>query len=276
MKRKPIIIRQAVLYSVLAAFVILTLAPIAFTLLSSFKNNAQILGGLWSLPIPAQTANYTVAFSAVWRYTLNTVGYAVVGSTLVVLLSAISGYTFAKKEFLGKEVLFLMMLAIMMIPGVLTLIPSYVLYANLGLINTPWVIIISAAAGGQIFGTFLCRSFISGISNELFDSAKIDGAGEFVVFARMVLPLSVPVLMTLFIMSSVGIYNDYIWPLLTIKSNSIQMIGVGLTQFTNQFGISDMGVKFAAYVLSSLPLVMLFSFGMKYYIQGITQGALKI
>lgn len=276
MKKKTVIAQQTILFAILAIFVLLTFVPIAFTFLSSFKNNSQILGGFWSLPIPVQFGNYADAFSAIWRYTLNTIVYAVVGSVLVVILSAISGYAFAKKSFLGKEVLFMMMLAIMMIPGVLTLIPSYVLYANLGLVNTPWAIILAAAAGGQIFGTFLCRSFMGGISNELFDSAKIDGAGEVVVFTRMVLPLSVPVLMTLFIMSSVGIYNDYIWPLLTIKSSSIQMIGVGLTQFTNQFGIVNMGVKFAAYVISSLPLVVLFSFGMKYYIQGMTQGALKI
>ncbi|GIP39476.1 sugar ABC transporter permease [Paenibacillus sp. J31TS4] len=273
---KPAVWHQTILYLVLGLFVFLTVAPILFTLFSSFKNNAQILGGFWSLPKPLQLENYAIAFSAVWRYTANTVVYSVVGSVLVVLLSAVSGYTFAKKDFLGKEVLFLMMLAIMMIPGVLTLIPSYVLYSDLGLINTPWVIIISAAAGGQIFGTFLCRSFMGGLSNELFDSAKIDGASEYTVFVKIVIPLTVPVLMTLFIMSSVGIYNDYIWPLLTIKSNEIQMIGVGLTQFKNQFGISDMGVEFAAYMISSIPLVVLFSFGMKYYIQGLTQGALKI
>ncbi|MFK7694453.1 carbohydrate ABC transporter permease [Paenibacillus sp. HJGM_3] len=276
LRKKAVITQQAVLYAVLGLFVILTLGPILFTLISSFKNNAQILGGFWSIPSPPQAANYEVAFAAIWRYTANTVGYAVTGSLLVVLLSAISGYTFAKKNFLGKEILFMMMLAIMMIPGVLTLIPSYVLYADLGLVNTPWVIIISSAAGGQIFGTFLCRSFMGGLSNELFDSAKIDGASEFTVFLKIVLPLTVPVLMTLFIMSSVGIYNEYIWPLLTIKSNEIQMIGVGLTQFKNQFGISDMGVEFAAYMISSIPLVLLFSFGMKYYIQGLTQGALKM
>lgn len=269
-------LQQAGLYVLLAFFVVMTLTPIAFTLLSSLKNNSQILGGFWSLPYPMQFENYTKAFSAISRYTFNTVGYAVVGSLCVIALSAISGYTFAKKEFIGKETLFMMMLVIMMIPGVLTLIPSYVLYANLGLINTPWVIIISAAAGGQVFGTFLCRSYMSGLSSELFDSARIDGATEAVVFFRIVIPLSLPVLMTLFIMSSVGIYNDYIWPLLTIKSNSIQMLGVGLTQFTNQFGISEMGVEFAAYVISSIPLILLFSFGMKYYIQGLTQGSLKM
>lgn len=245
-------------------------------LISSLKNNAQILGDFWALPFPPNIDNYGAGFSAIWRYTVNTVIYAVVGGSLVVLLSALSGYTFAKRSFLGKETLFMMILAIMMIPSVLTLIPSYVLYADLGLLNTPWVIIINAAAIGQVFGIFLCRSFMAGISNELFESARIDGASEFVVFVRMVIPLSLPVLMTIFIMTSLNIYNDYIWPLLTIKSNDIQMIGVGLTQFKNQFGISNRGVEFAAYAISSFPLVLLFSFGMKYYIQGVSQGALKM
>ncbi|MFC3799519.1 carbohydrate ABC transporter permease [Cohnella sp. GCM10012308] len=269
-------IRQGLLYFILGLFVLLTLTPICFMLISSLKNNAQIYGDFWALPVPPNFSNYGDGFAVIWRYTMNTVLYALVGGALVVFLSALSGYTFAKKKFLGKETLFMLILALMMVPSVLTLIPSYVLYADLGLLNTPWVIIINAAAVGQVFGIFLCRSFMAGISNELFESARIDGANEVVVFVRMVLPLSLPVLMTIFIMTSLNIYNDYIWPLLTIKSNSIQMIGVGLTQFKNQFGVSNMGVEFAAYAISSLPLVLLFSFGMKYYIQGVSQGALKM
>ncbi len=267
---------QIVSYALLSLLVFLTLVPILFMLFSSLKSNAQILGSFWALPAPPQWTNYGEALSAIWRYVVNTVVYAVAGSTLVCALSAVSGYVFAKKTFPGKETLFLMMLAMMMIPGVLTLIPSYVLYNELGLTNTPWVIIVAAAAGGQIFGTFLCRSFMSGVPNELFEAARIDGAHEATVFLRIVLPLSVPILATLFIMQSVGIYNDYIWPLLTIRDSDIQVIGVGLTVFQNQFGITNMGVQFAAYALSSVPLVLIFAFGMKYYIQGMTQGALKM
>ncbi|TLS52356.1 carbohydrate ABC transporter permease [Paenibacillus antri] len=267
---------QIASYSILSLLVFLTLVPIFFMLFSSLKSNAQILGNFWALPAPPQWGNYGEAFGAIWRYVVNTVVYAVAGSTLVCLLSSVSGYIFAKKTFPGKETLFMMMLAMMMIPGVLTLIPSYVLYNSLGLTNTPWVIIVAAAAGGQIFGTFLCRSFMSGVPNELFEAARIDGAHEITVFTRIVLPLSVPILATLFIMQSVGVYNDYIWPLLTIRDSSIQVIGVGLTVFENQFGITNMGVQFAAYALSSVPLVLIFAFGMKYYIQGMTQGALKM
>ena len=225
------------------------------------------------MPIPAQTANYAEAFAAIWRYTLNTVLYAAVGGTLVVALSAVAGYTLPRR----------------------TSRQGGAVHADAGHHDDtgrydadPFLRAVCESGAGEYavghhygrgrsdFRHVLCRSFMAGISNELFDAAKIDGAGEFVVFTRMVSPLSVPVLMTLMIMQSVGIYNDYIWPLLTIKSNSIQMIGVGLTQFTNQFGISNMGVEFAAYIISAIPLVLLFSFGMKYYIQGVTQGALKI
>ncbi|HZG88178.1 carbohydrate ABC transporter permease [Paenibacillus sp.] len=267
---------QLAAHAALGTLVFLTLVPIAFMLVSSLKSNAQILGSFWSLPAPPRWGNYGEAYAAVWRYIANTVAYAAAGSALVCALSSVSGYVFAKKRFPGKETLFMMMLAMMMIPGVLTLIPSYVLYNSMGLTNTPWVIIIAHAAGGQIFGTFLCRSYIAGVPNELFEAARIDGAHEITVFTRVVLPLAVPILATLFIMQSVGIYNDYIWPLLTIRDSSIQVIGVGLTVFENQFGIKNIGVQFAAYALSSVPLVLIFAFGMKYYIQGMTQGALKM
>lgn len=269
-------IRQVVIVLLLALLVFLTLVPILFMIVSSLKSNAQIAGNFWGLPSPARWFNYAEAYRTIWRYIVNTIAYAVIGSVCVIVLSAVSGYLFAKKTFPGKNMLFLMMLAIMMIPGVLTLIPSYVLYENMGLTNTPWVIIVSCAAGGQIFGTFLCRTYMAGLPSELFEAARMDGAAEARVFLGIVIPLSLPILATLFIMQSVGVYNDYIWPLLTIQDSRLQMISVGLTIFTKQFGITDKGTQFAAYAISSIPLLLIFSFGMKYYIQGMTQGALKL
>jgi multiple sugar transport system permease protein len=273
---RTINVRQVIIVLLLALLVFLTLVPILFMIVSSLKSNAQIMGNFWGLPSPARWFNYGEAFRTIWRYLVNTIVYAVAGSVCVMALSALSGYIFAKKTFPGKDFLFLAMLAIMMIPGVLTLIPSYVLYKNMGLTDSPWVIIVSCAAGGQIFGTFLCRTFMSGLPSELFEAARIDGATEARVFTRIVLPLSLPILATLFIMQSVGVYNDYIWPLLTIQDSHMQVISVGLTIFTKQFGVTDKGTQFAAYAISSVPLLFIFSFGMKYYIQGMTQGALKL
>ncbi|WP_136604468.1 carbohydrate ABC transporter permease [Paenibacillus dokdonensis] len=269
-------ISQIIIIVLLGLLVFLTLVPILFMLFSSLKSNSQIMGNFWGMPAPIKWSNYSEAFLTVWRFMLNSVGYAVAASILVMMLSAISGYIFAKKTFPGKELLFLLMLGMMMVPGVLTLIPSYVLYDSMGLTNTPWVIIIAGAAGGQIFGTFLCRSYMAGLPSELFEAARMDGSTEVGVFFKIVIPLSLPILATLFIMQSVGVYNDYIWPLLTIQDRDLQVIAVGLTSLTKQFGVVDMGMQFSAYAISSVPLLLIFSFGMKYYIQGMTQGALKM
>ncbi|WP_256761056.1 carbohydrate ABC transporter permease [Cohnella sp. WQ 127256] len=269
-------LNQVIIVIVLSMLVLLTLVPIIFMVVSSLKNNSQILSSFWALPSPALWENYSNGFEKIWRYMFNTVLYAVSASVFVMALSAVAGYIFAKKSFPGKEILFLLMLAMMMIPSVLTLIPAYVLYENLGLTNTPWAILIASAAGGQVFGTFLCRSSMAGIPDEMFEASRMDGASELTVFLRMVIPLSLPILATLFIMHSVGVYNDYVWPLLTIRDNSIQVISVGLTTVFSKFGMVEMGPQFAAYAISSIPLILTFTFGMKYYVQGMTQGALKM
>ena len=110
-----------------------------------------------------------------------------------------------------------MILALLMVPGILTLIPAFVLVRDLGLLNTPWALILPWTAGGQVFGILLCRSFFATLPQDLFDAAKIDGAGEIEQYWRIALPLSWPILVTLAIMHLVSTYNDFIWPLLTIS-----------------------------------------------------------
>jgi multiple sugar transport system permease protein len=162
-----------------------------------------------------------------------------------------------------------------MIPGVLTLIPAFVLVRQLGLINTPWALILPWTSGGQVFGILLCRSFFATLPQDLFDSGRIDGASEFMLYTRIALPLSWPILMTLAITHLVATYNDFIWPLLTIADPAKQVVAVGLTQFTSQFGVTDWGPRMAAYTVSTIPLLILFTFGMRYYVQGLTSGAVK-
>jgi ABC-type glycerol-3-phosphate transport system permease component len=168
-----------------------------------------------------------------------------------------------------------MILDLLMIPGVLTLIPSFVWVKQLGIMNTPWALILPWTAGGQVFGILLCRSFFSTLPQELFDSGKIDGATEFQLYYKIAVPLSWPIIITLAIMHLVGTYNDFIWPLLTISSAEMQVVSVGLTLFTTQFGVTDWGPRMAAYVVATIPLLILFMFGMRYYIRGITSGAVK-
>ncbi|MBA3377442.1 MAG: carbohydrate ABC transporter permease [Chloroflexia bacterium] len=266
---------QSVLIAILSVILVLSFVTIALMVFLSLKDNGQIYGRFWSLPDPVRWENYRDGWLTMRRYIFNSLLYSLVSVVGVVFLSSISGYVFARHRFPGKELIYVVILALLMVPGVLTLIPAFVLVRELGLINTPWALILPWTAGGQIFGILLCRSFFSTLPQELFDAAKVDGASEFEQYFRIALPLSWPIMVTLAIMHLVSTYNDFIWPLLTISDQNIQVVTVGLTQFRNEFGTINWGPRMAAYAVSSMPLVLLFAFGMKFYVRGLTSGAVK-
>lgn len=266
---------QAALYAVVLAFLALTFVPLVIMVFMSFRNNGQIFSNFWGLPDPWQFDNYTQGFLSIIRYALNSVVDSLVSVVIVVVLASLSGYVFARHRFPGSEILYLLILGLLMIPGVLTLIPQFVLVHQLGIWNTPLALILPWTAGGQVLGIFLCRSFIAGLPEELFEAGRIDGASEFALWWRVAVPLSWPILMTVAILHMVSTYNDFIWPLLAISDDTWQVVSVGLTQFTSSHGVTDYGPQMAAYVIASMPLLIVFMFGMKYFIQGITSGALK-
>ena len=166
----------------------------------------------------------------------------------VVLLSSLSGYVFARIEFRGKQTLFLLVLALMMVPGILTLIPSFMWFKEFplvggndwlgqggtGFLNSHWVLLIPYISGGQVFGIFLCRSFFESLPEELFEAARIDGASEFGLYWRVAVPVSRPILATLAILAFVGAYNDYVWPLVAISDGALQTFSVGITLFAGE------------------------------------------
>jgi ABC-type glycerol-3-phosphate transport system permease component len=269
------VLAQTILVTTLLGILVLSFVTIALMIFLSLKDNGQIYGRFWSLPDPAKWENYHNGWITMRRYIFNSLAYSLASVVGVVFLSSLSGYVFARHRFPGKEAIYVCILALLMVPGVLTLIPAFVLVRQLGLINTPWALILPWTAGGQIFGILLCRSFFATLPTELFDAAKVDGASEFQQYTRIALPLSWPIMVTLAIMHLVGSYNDFIWPLLTISDQNIQVVTVGLTQFRNEFGTVNWGPRMAAYAVSSIPLVILFSFGMRFYVRGLTSGAVK-
>lgn len=267
--------QQSLILLSLFVLLFLTLVPIILMIFLSLKDNGQIYGRFWGMPNPVRWENYPAGYAAMVNYITNSLIYSSISVAGVVFLASLSGYVFARHRFPFKEVLYLLILALLMIPGVLTLIPSFVLVQELGLMNTPWALILPWTAGGQVFGILLCRSFFANLPQELFDSGKIDGATEFQLYYRIAVPLSWPIIVTVAIMHLVGTYNDFIWPLLTISSSEMQVVSVGLTEFTSQFGITDWGPRMAAYTVATIPLLVLFMFGMRYYIRGVTSGAVK-
>jgi ABC-type glycerol-3-phosphate transport system permease component len=267
-------IKQILICIVLAFFLVLTFVPFLMMVLLSFKSNAEIYANFWGAPRVYHFEHYIAAFRAVIRYIGNSLVVCAVSTLGVIFLSSLTGYVFARHEFPFKKFLFLLVISLLMIPGILTLIPMFLLVKRMGLLNTRWALILPYISGGQIFGILLCRTFISEIPRDLFDAARIDGASEFRVYTGIVVPLSLPILATIGIMTGFSIYNDFIWPLIAISDNSRQVFTVALTVFAGEYRL-DMGPVLAGYTIGCIPLLILIAFGMKYFIKGVTSGALK-
>jgi multiple sugar transport system permease protein len=266
--------RQYVLVAVLLLLLSLSLLPFAIMLLLSLKSNADIFTRFWGLPQQPRWDFYVQAANALWRYLLNTGIVIAVVVPGVVLLSSLAGYALARLRFRGREAVYTAVLALLMVPGILTLIPTYALVQKMGLLNTRWALVLPYLAGGQVLGIVLCRTFFAGLPEELFEAMRLDGAGDLHIYRHLALPLSLPTLATVAIMTTLGVYNDYIWPLVTISDGSLQTFTVGVTRFSGEFNL-DYGPTLAGYVIGSLPLIILFAFGMRAFVQGVTAGALK-
>lgn len=280
--------RQSLLVALLVFLAVLTLLPFCMTILISQKSNAELFSAFWSLPREFRPDYYAEAYRFVSGYILNSlvVGSIAVSGTLV--LSSLGGYVFARLEFGGKKLLFTMLLALMMVPGILTLVPAFkwynqfpfvggnnwLGYGGKGFLDSRWVLILPVLTGGQVLGIFLCRTFIEQIPASLFEAARIDGASELANYRFIALPLLLPTLAALAIITFVGVYNDYIWPLITISDNRIQVFSVGVTRFGME-GNLEYGPVMAGYLVGSLPLVVLFAAGMRYYVEGLTRGGIK-
>ncbi len=266
---------QTLITVIAIIFVLLAFIPIFLMLFLSLKSPSQFYSNLWAIPNPPQWSNYNAAYLQLFQNMVNSVITVTVGTLLIVVLSAMSGYVFARLDFPLKNFLFMMMLALMMVPGVLTLTPSFKLIQRLGLKNTWWALWLPWASGGQIMGMYLCRTFISAQPAALFESARIDGAREFQAFYKIAVPLAKPILATLVVMNMISLYGDFIWPLLVIDSNSKQVISVAVQTYSSSTGTTDYGAMIAGFVMATVPLLIMFTFSSRLYIEGITSGAVK-
>lgn len=266
---------QSLMTGIAVLFVFLAFIPIFLMLFLSLKNQAQFYSNLWAIPNPPQWSNYSTAWSQMIGNMVNSVVTVAVGTIMIVILSAMSGYVFSRLQFPMKNFLFMAMLALMMIPGVLTLTPSFKLIQRLGLKNTWWALWLPWASGGQVMGMYLCRTFIAGQPAALFESARIDGATEIQAFYKIAVPLAKPILATLVVMNMISLYGDFIWPLLVIDSNSKQVISVAIQTYSSSQGTSNYGAMIAGFVMATVPLLLMFTFSSRLYIEGITSGAVK-
>ena len=273
-KRRKEVRSQVLITTATTLILLMSFIPIILMLFLSLKSKAQFFGNFWAWPNPPQWKNYAAAWDDLAINMLNSIITVSVGTLATVCLAAMSGFVFAKLEFPCKNFLFMMLLALMMIPGVLTLTPSYKLIQRLHLNNTWWALWFSWTSGSQIMGIYMCRTFISSQPSALFESARIDGATEFQAFYKIAVPLAKPILATLVVMNIISMYGDFIWPLMVIESTKKQVISVQIRAYSSDSG-TDYGKMIAGFVVCTIPLLLMFCTSARLYIEGLTSGAVK-
>lgn len=207
----------------------------------------------------------------------NTVAVVAIAVVLTLILSVMGGYVFARMNFPGKNLLYVLLMALMMIPGILYLAPNYALVQQYGIFNTWWALILPWISGGQILGIVLCRNSVEALPTDLFEAAKLEGCGEIRTLLYITVPLVKPILSTIAVLKMVDYYNDFIWPMMVIESNAKQVITVAVRVFaaSQSAGGGQIGPMFAGYVIATVPVFILFLFTSRLYMEGMTAGAVK-
>jgi multiple sugar transport system permease protein len=253
--------------------------PFWTSLMISLKTPSEIARTQsWQLPVQPTGGNYgevltnpNVSFPAFFK---NTVLIAVLTTLGVVLSSSLVAFGFARLRFRGRDRLFALFLATMMLPGIVTQIPTYLLFKELRWVNTILPLVVPAFFGGGAFNIFLLRQFFMNLPRELDEAALIDGAGYFTIWRRIVMPLSMPALVTVGLFCFVGNWRDFMGPLIYLNDSDKQTLELGLATY-NSLKVQEWHLIMAGSVLVTVPLVIIFFLGQKSFVKGISMSGLK-
>lgn len=269
-------IQQIVKYLILALFFMFMAFPLIWLTYSSLKPMQEIYDNVFALPKTINLSNYIHIWSSKSfpRYYINSLFVSVISTLGIVLLSSMAGFIFARVRFKGREALFFFLLAGMMIPVQVTLIPNFVLLRTLTLFDTYWAMILPYIAFNIPISVFIMRGFFHELPVSLEDAARIDGCGLKRIWASVMMPLSTPALSTITIFNFFTVWNELIFALTFTNRLAVRTIPVGIMDFVGQFE-TDYGYIFAALASASIPLLIIYFFGQKRIISGLTAGAIK-
>lgn len=268
---------QITILIVLILGTVIAMAPMAYMASTAFKPNAYSPEYPPKfIPEEPTLKNFDTAFSSsnFGRAFGNSLGVAVATSALVTTLTAMMAYAFARFEFVGKNLLYFSVLAMMMVPTMMLIIPQFILAKKLGMLNSLPGLVLVYTAGAMAFNMFLLRGFFETLPRELEESALIDGANHFVIFTRIMVPLAKPALSTVAVFSFLGAWDEYIWALTVLTDLEKRTLPIAIANFRGQHA-SDWGLVFAASLTAVVPTILIFIFFQRYFVKGITAGALK-
>ena len=264
------------IYLLLILGIILLVGPFIWMVLGSFKTTGELrqVPPTW-FPEAPTLANYEDLFSRLnfLGYFFNSTVVAVAVTLGNIVFCSMLGYALAKLTFPGKRILFVVVLGTLMVPSVVTFMPLFVLIANVGLVNTHAGLILPFLVGA--FGVFLMRQFIAGLPDELLDAARVDGAGEHYIFWRIILPLCGPALATLGILTFLGSWNSFLWPLVVATSDTMYTLPVAIALFATGQQETNIALLMAGSVIVIVPVLIVFIALQRYFTQGIAMTGIK-
>lgn len=277
MRAKQEKILKIVITAIMVILGLICIYPFIFMLSSSFKPSGDVL----STPLQIIPSNFTMMnfetlfnneFYDFFQWFGNTV--VMTGLTLILkfFIITITAYGFAKIKFPGRDAIFLVLLAGLMIPSDIMIMPRYIIFKNLGILNTMWSLILPAAV--DVYFVFLPRQAFVAVPEALSEAARIDGCSHFTIYRRIILPLCMPQVSTMLLFSFVWSWNDYMGPYLYISDINKQMISVDIKLFASGLA-QDYGAQMAGATLVLIPVIVAFFLCQKYFVEGITAGAVK-
>jgi multiple sugar transport system permease protein len=268
-------IKKVFIYGFLILTSVLTLIPFIWMIGASFMldGKASVFPPIF-IPDPFTLTQYNFLFErlSVWRNFFNSLLLSSIVTVLYITFTSMAGYAFAKYRFKGKKILFNLLLSSMIIPSQVTMLPLFLLLKYLGFINTYMAIIIPGLA--NIFGIFLIRQYCISIPDSLIEAARMDGATDFQIYRKVILPLAIPILVTLAIFSFLGTWNDFLWPLIALTDDSMYTLPVALASLMYEH-TKDPELMLAGSVVTIIPVIIVFLALQKYYIKGIMMGSVK-
>lgn len=270
-------IRDIPRFILLIVLAVIFLAPLYWMVSTSFKPEAETISiPIQWIPTHPTLENYNEIINSpdgkLLRWTWNSVFTAVAFTLATLTLCVLAAYPLARMKFRGRDAWFWFILSSMMVPGIVTLIPSYIMMLNFNWIDTYHALIWPGVANA--FGVFLLRQFFIGIPRELEEAARMDGANSLQVLRHVILPLSVPVLVTLGVFSFMGSWNNYVWPLYVATSPDMQTLPVGITSFSQRY-VTEYGKLMAGTALAAIPVLIAYLLAQRYLVQGIALTGMK-
>jgi len=260
---------------VFIALALVMLIPIIWILLGAFKPDAEIIAYPPTFfPAKFTLKNFTKCMQRIdiLQYMKNSIIFSVGTTIPALLVNTLAGYAFARYEFKGKNVIFVIFLATMMIPFQVIMIPEFLEIHMFGMYDTYWGLIIPKIASA--YWIFMMRSAFAGLPRELEEAARIDGLNEFGIYSRIMLPLIKPALVTMIILGINGNWNDLLWPLIMTSSSQMRTLANGLAMFVGVRTI-EYGAAFAGASISLIPMLLMYIFGQKYFVEGQATSGLK-